>query len=167
MTEVGTPAPDGAADGWDGFARALGHELKRLPMEATLIIIERGNPLHYAQFFQDKGELQAEAPGGTFDDPIGSLSMRDRRLLAAVGWREPTREDEVPNWTIRLPWPATTGEYERLTAAVVTALRDVQEIPAPASLVYRSWELTNRRRAVGLPGVEPDEGYAPEEDGAA
>ena len=88
-----------------------------------------------------------------------------RRLLSAVGWREPTPEDEVPNWTYRLPWPATTAEYDHLTVAAVTALRDVQEIAGPTDLVYRSWELTGRRRAVRLPGVEPDEGYAPSDGG--
>jgi hypothetical protein len=44
-------------------------------------------------------------------------------------------------------------------------LRDVQEIAAPTDLVYRSWELTGRRRAVRLPGVEPDAGYAPDDGG--
>jgi hypothetical protein len=165
VTGAQPPSRDGGADGWDDFARALGEELKRLPMEAILIVIQRGDPLHYVQFFQDKSELQAEAPGGTLDDPVGPLSVRDRRLLSAVGWREPTPEDEVPNWTYRLPWPATTAEYEHLTVAAVTALRDVQEIAAPTDLVYRSWELTGRRRAVRLPGVEPDEGYAPSDGG--
>lgn len=176
MTGADRPL-DGDVTQWEGFARALSDELVRLPMEAVLILAERDDPKHFVQFLQDTDELQAEAAGGDFGDPIGSLSVRDRRLLDAVGWREPTLADEAPTWQYPLPWPATTEEYRRLATAVVTALRDVQEVATPANLVYRSWESGGRRRAVRLPGVGPDEGYVPEgyvseegvpeEDGAA
>ncbi|GAA5185175.1 hypothetical protein GCM10023322_28300 [Rugosimonospora acidiphila] len=149
-------------DEWERFGDALVDEVARLPVEAIMVLTERGQPRHFVQFVQTGDHLRAEATGSV-GGPAEPAPVRERRLLEAVGWREPPPGDATPAWLYRLPWPATTEEYRRLTDAAVTALRDVQEVARPSDLSYRSWERGRQRRALGLPGLEPEQGYEPQE----
>lgn len=144
-------------DGWARFGAALAGELARLPDEAILLIREPGRDDHFAQFVLEADQLRAEVAGDldAAGNP-GALSVRDQRLLAAEGWQPPKPGGRDPNWWQTVDWPATSGEYQHLADAVVTALRDVREISSPRVLVARSWEFGGRRREVSLPGVAAD-----------
>lgn len=140
---------------WTAFADALAAELARLPEAGYLVLVEPGvADLHFVQFAQDVEELRAETAGAV---AAGPLPVRDERLLTAVGWRPPPPGDYDTNWWQTLPWPATGEEYQRLAAAVVTALRDVQEVGSPAALTYRAWRTGGRPLEVTLPGIKPDQ----------
>lgn len=147
---------------WAAFATVLAGELASLPTGAVLLLREPGVDEHFAQFLQLPDQLRAEVAGDLDEDGNpGLLTVRDQRLLSAVGWQAPAAGDHDPNWWQPLDWPATSAEYRRLVDAVVTALRDVQEIGSPEVLVYRSWESGGRRRAPRLPGVRPDPQWTP------
>ncbi|GAA0726668.1 hypothetical protein Drose_12145 [Dactylosporangium roseum] len=154
-------------DGWAQFARALTTELARLPENAIIVLHERGKPWHLAQFVQRAGDpaggdrrigyLRAEVGGDTVDaEGTTRPSARSTRMLEALGWH-PADPDDT-NWWQELTWPATTAEYDRLVDAVVTVLRDLNEVDRPADLVYRSWEPSGLDRTLHLPGVAPKDG---------
>ena len=154
-------------DEWAVFGRALSEELQRLETYAIILLLDpdpRLGQRRFVQFLQNPDHLRAEVAGDAVEYPPGNLTtglltVRQQRLLGAVGWLPPEHDDGDHNWFCRIAWPATSEEVDRLVDAVVTALRDVQDTPSPGALVYRSWLWGNERRKLHIPGVEPDAGY--------
>ncbi|GHJ43971.1 hypothetical protein Cs7R123_13130 [Catellatospora sp. TT07R-123] len=121
--------------GWDGFAKRLRQDLAQLSAGDT-VLLRHGYRI--VQFQQLPRLLRAEVVSNAFLPPEEQLDQAQQALLTADGWHAPAGRND-PNWSFDLPWPATSAQYDELTARLVTALRDVIGAAAPADLTVEAW----------------------------
>ncbi|MBT2210797.1 hypothetical protein [Actinomadura sp. NEAU-AAG7] len=142
----------GGRMGWDEFAEALAEELAVFPAGALVVIKEAAEPrfARYVQFAQRDAELDAGVVANSFLEEAAQCSPEGERVIAEAGWR--TRQPTVGHqeWWYALPWPASSGEYRRLTGMIVTAFREGYGIADPGSWRYRAWNEREWNQAISL-----------------
>ncbi|MBV1853865.1 TY-Chap domain-containing protein [Catellatospora tritici] len=120
---------------WDDFAALLRQDLAALAAGDT-VLLRHGRRI--VQFQQLPRLLRAEVVGNAFLPPEEQLTEAEQASLAAWGWQPPQGQTE-PNWWFNLPWPATSAQYDALTARLVAAVRDGSGVADPAQLTVEAW----------------------------
>jgi hypothetical protein len=131
---------------WSEFARRFALELAALDRDNILIVREREESRHYVQAMREPDRLYAESVSNNFLEGPLLLTPADEEILNEAGWRPPTATWNPANWWTELSPEADHTAYTLLADMMVTALRDVQGVRRPASLVYESFH----RHGTGL-----------------
>lgn len=139
---------------WAELEARLPDALASLPADSFLIVCADAGTgdERYVQFMQFADRLDAQVVGEQVLPPEQRLTAAGRALMASLGWIAPRPPDGSGNWETSLRWPARSGDYRRVAAMSVAALRDAYEVPTSDALVYRSWN-ENTRAPVDLPGL--------------
>ncbi|MFC4913242.1 TY-Chap domain-containing protein [Actinomadura gamaensis] len=124
---------------WQTFAAELADDLAALPAGALLVISERDDGGRFAQFAQDDDGLVAYVCDNTYLAPDDQASPEARQVIAAAGWNAPDPRQGHEDWWYRLPWPASSAAYRRLTDMIAAAFRDGYGIASPDGWNYRAW----------------------------
>jgi hypothetical protein len=95
---------------------------------------------------REPDRLYAESVSNNFLEGPLLLTPADEEILSEAGWRPPTATWNPANWWTELSPEADHTDYTLLADMMVTALRDVQGVRRPASLVYESFH----RHGTGL-----------------
>ncbi|MEO5874953.1 MAG: SseB family protein, partial [Streptosporangiaceae bacterium] len=131
---------------WSEFARRFALELAALDRDTILIVREREESRHYVQAMRETDRLYAESVSNNFLEGPLLLTPADEEILNEAGWQPPTAAWNPANWWTELSPRADHTDYTLLADMMVTALRDVQGVRRPASLVYESFH----RHGAGL-----------------
>lgn len=127
------PRP-GAPPGWPEFTERLAAELAGMDDGMVVVVHRADRAAYYVQAHRDQRRIRAEAVGNELLDGPLRFPAADEKRLADAGWDAP-----APNWSIELPPAPPPGEFRRLAAMMVTALRDVQKARDPAGLRYEAF----------------------------
>ncbi|WIN00113.1 hypothetical protein ACTOB_003796 [Actinoplanes oblitus] len=123
---------------WETFRDGLARSVAALPNGAALIVRDRERTVCFVQFLFSYDHIVAEVASGWDQWGRPNLSDEEFAALERIGWSPPERDPSL-NHGLRLPWPARSAEYRRVADMCVAALRDVFEIPSPASLCYKAF----------------------------
>ncbi|MBF6547666.1 DUF6301 family protein [Nocardia brasiliensis] len=137
---------------WAEFTEGITEHLATLPV-GLVVIISEDEPLpkrcRSAQFRQLDDMIWAELVGDSWLEP-NFRAVAGGRFIGEACWQQPDA-DHCDNWWFELPWPADSGDYERLAARIATGLRDGFGISEPRRLIYRAWKERDGNRTVELP----------------
>jgi len=120
-----------AADEWWTFEDRLTRYLAAMPDDEVLILTDSNDDSRYVQFmsFGSNG-IHGEAAMGASDDEL----VRGGWQPPEVNWRG--KPVGSPNLTVDVP----PQDVQRLSAMVVTVLRDVWEIDSPNAVTAEKLE---------------------------
>ncbi|MGV9408961.1 TY-Chap domain-containing protein [Nocardia sp. NPDC003693] len=121
---------------WEWYSAALAWSLYTLPYREAMIL---STPIGYVQFHRADDGVECEVSS---NEMLGEqrISRDGEAALAAQGWASPQPEirGASGNWAREIHAPAEFEEYEHVAALVVTALRNVLELPLPFELDVRT-----------------------------
>jgi hypothetical protein len=106
---------------WEQFTQSLAARLPRLSDGDTIILFAKP---FYAQLQQGPDWIQVEAASNNSLPPDRRLSGDQEQRLRDLGWQDPNPPLEA-NFHVRDGWPLSGRDATRLSAMIVTALRDV------------------------------------------
>ncbi|WIN00115.1 hypothetical protein ACTOB_003798 [Actinoplanes oblitus] len=126
---------------WPEFRDGLARSIAALPNGAALIVSDVERTACFVQFMLDRDRVIAEVASGLDQWDRPNLTEEETAALEQIGW-SPPEKNPVLNHGVTVAWPAPSSEYRRMADMSVAALRDVFEIPSPASLRYKAFAVS-------------------------
>ncbi|MET9490061.1 hypothetical protein [Nocardia sp. NPDC006630] len=144
---------------WEWFSATLAWSMFTLPHQGILIL---STDCGYVQFARYPSNLHCEVSSNQMLG-VQRISVDGEARLAADGWAVPGVDD---NWVREIRSPGEYSEYEHTAACIVSALRDVLELPLPFELetkgwITDQWDTTDPEYRYVIRGVGLLDGYRP------
>lgn len=138
--------------GWTAFAAGLATELRELPVNSTLIIVESHPPgqRRYVQFYKTADVLAAQLVSDKYLEEAVRSDDAGRHAIVHAGWGTPDADSSFL-WWADFAAPITAAEYRRAATMSVTGLRDGYRLDAPDGLEYDAWIDTAGNQRLDLP----------------
>ncbi|AEV84447.1 hypothetical protein ACWT_3424 [Actinoplanes sp. SE50] len=121
---------------WTAFRDGLAGSIATLPDGGALLVGDQERTECFVQFMFSRSLAEVASGWDPLDRP--NLTEEQTAALERIGWPAPSF-DPSRNHGLNLSWPAPSAEYRRVADMSVVALREVFEIPSPASLAYKAF----------------------------